>query len=448
MPPETKYAYSGETAIAYQVVGEGERDIVVAFPYISHLDLVWEGIQRPFFERLSTLARVILFDRRGVGLSDPAGGAPTLDERVDDVRAVMDAAGSESAVLFGMSEGAAMCLLYAATHPDRVDALLLWGAMARATQDVDYPYALPREVLEQAQRELVEPAWGTGASIDVFAPSLADTPGARESLARFERQAASPARVRELATMFLETDVRDVLPAIHVPTLIMHHTHDMVVNRRAARWLADHIDGSIYREFPGTDHLVWEVATRDAVLDEIEEFLTGVRPAPTYERALATVLFTDIVDSTARAAAEGDAAWRGLLEQHHALVRENLTRFGGREIDTTGDGFLATFTSPTRAIECADEITRRAPSIGLEVRAGVHTGEVELLGENIGGVAVHLAARICATAGAGEVNVSRTVRDLVAGSQFRFSDRGEHALKGFDEEWRIYSVEHTPLATV
>jgi len=447
--PEIKYAYSGDTAIAYQVVGEGERDIVVAYPFISQQDLIWENTsQTQFFERLARLGRLIIFDRRGVGLSDPVSGAPTLDERMDDLRAVMDAAGSERAVLFGMSEGSTMCMLFAATYPERVEALLLFGAMARATEDVDYPFALPREALLESQRELVGPAWGTGATLEVFVPSFAETPGAREGLARLERQAVSPKRLQQLVEMFLDLDIRDVLPTIQVPTLVMHHTHDRVVNVRAGRWLAEQIPGSVYREFPGADHFPWQVETRDAVIDEMEEFLTGERPAPTYERVLATVLFTDIVDSTVRAKSEGDASWRELLQKHHALIRERLRRFGGREIDTTGDGFLATFSSPTRAIECAESITRSAPSIDLSIRAGLHCGEIELVGENVAGIAVHLAARICSTSGAGEVHVSRTVHDLVAGSRIEFSDCGEFELKGFDEEWRLYAVESTPLAGV
>jgi class 3 adenylate cyclase len=449
LAPETKYAYSGDTAIAYQVVGEGPRDIVVAFPYISHLDLAWESpFVSAFLNRLKGMGRLILFDRRGVGLSDPVAGAPTLDERIDDLRAVMDAAGSERAVLFGMSEGAAMCLLFAASFPERAEALLLWGAMARSTEAEDYPFAPPREALLESQRELIMPLWGTGVTLDIFVPSFASNPNAREGMARLERQSASPRRIQQLVEMFLDLDVRDVLPTIQVPTLVMQRRHDRIVNAQAGRWLAEQIPGSEYREFEGIDHLPWELDTRDAVLDEMEEFLTGARPAPTYERVLATVMFTDIVDSTLRAGSEGDTAWRALLGDQQALVRENLKRFDGREVDTTGDGFLATFASPTRAIECAAAITRSAPTIGLEIRAGLHSGEIEVLGANVAGIAVHLAARICATAGAREIHVSRTVHDLVAGSQFEFSDCGDYELKGFDEPWRLYAVERTPLDNV
>jgi class 3 adenylate cyclase len=446
MPPQTRYARSGEIGIAYQTIGEGEMDVVVAFPFISHLDLLWENpAQARFMRRLGSFARVILFDRRGVGLSDPAGGAPNLEERMDDVRAVMDAAGSERAALLGMSEGSTMCMLFAATYPERVSALVLLGAMARSTAAPDYPWAPEKEAVDEAEVELVGPMWGQGATIDIFSPSLADDPRAREYQARLERQAASPMRVQQLFEMFLDTDVRGALPLIQAPTLVLHRRHDRAVNHRAARWLAEQIAGSRYVELEGEDHFPW-VGDSEAALAAIEEFLTGVRPRPQTERALATVLFTDIVDSTRLAGELGDRRWRELLEQHQELVRERLRHFEGREVKTTGDGFLATFDGPTRAVECARAIADEMPSLGIEVRAGLHTGEVELIGDDIGGIAVHVAARISALAGAGEVLTSRTVRDLAAGSGIAFEGFGRHSLKGVPDEWDVYAVASTPLS--
>jgi class 3 adenylate cyclase len=448
MRPETLYARSGETGIAFQVVGEGGTDLLLAFPFVSHLDLVWDSpAQAGFVRRLGSFARVILFDRRGVGLSDPVAGAPTLEERMDDVRAVMDAAGSERAALFGMSEGATMCMLFAATYPERTSALVLWGAMARSTAAGDYPWAVSREALEEANRELIAPLWGQGATIEIFSPSLAADPRAREHQARLERQAASPMRLRQLFQMFLDTDVRGALPLIQAPTLVLQRRDDHAVNYRAARWLAGQIEGSRYVELPGADHFPWVgPGGGDEALREIEEFLTGVRPRPAPERVLGTVLFTDIVDSTRRASELADRRWRELLEQHQELVREHLERFEGREVKTTGDGFLAIFDGPTRAVECAAAIVADVRSLGIEVRAGLHAGEVELMGEDIGGIAVHVAARICALAGAGGVLVSRTVHDLVAGSGIAFEPLGRHGLKGVPDEWELYGVSATPLS--
>ncbi len=440
MPPETRYARSGDIGIAYQAFGEGEMDLVLAFPFLSHLDLMWESpAMARFLRRLGSFARVIVFDRRGVGLSDPVAGAPTLEERMDDVRAVMDAAGSERAALLGMSEGATMCMLFAATYPERTSALVLWGAMARSTAAPDYPWAPEKEAVEEAQEELVGPMWGQGATIEIFSPSMAGDPRAREFQARFERQAAIPMRVQQLFQMFLDTDVRGALSLIQAPTLVLHRRQDRAVNYRAARWLAEQIEGSRYAELEGEDHFPW-VGDSDAALEAIEEFLTGVRPGPAPERVLATVLFTDIVDSTRLAGELGDRRWRDLLEEHQKLVRDQLRRFEGREIKTTGDGFLAVFDGPTRAAECARAIAADMPSLGIEVRAGLHTGEVELIGDDIGGIAVHVAARIAALAGPHTVLASRTVRDLTAGSGVEFDFAGSHALKGVPDEWDLYEV--------
>lgn len=421
-------------------------DLVLAFPFLSHLDLMWESpAMSRFLRQLGSFARVLVFDRRGVGLSDPVAGAPTLEERMDDVRAVMDAAGSERAALLGMSEGATMCMLFAATYPERTSALVLWGAMARSTAAPDYPWAPDKEAVEEAQEELVGPMWGQGATIEIFSPSMASDPRAREFQARFERQAASPMRVQQLFQMFLDTDVRDALPLIQASTLVLHRRQDRAVNYRAARWLAEQIEGSRYAELEGEDHFPW-VGDSDAALAAIEEFLTGVRPGPTPERVLATVLFTDIVDSTRLATEMGDRRWRDLLEQHQELVRSSLQRFDGREVKTTGDGFLAVFDGPTRAAECARAIADEMPSLGIEVRAGLHTGEVELMGDDIGGIAVHVAARVAALAAARTVLASRTVRDLAAGSGIEFDPAGRHTLRGVAEEWDVYSVAATPLS--
>ena len=447
MSLQTRYARSGDVSIAYQELGEGDIDIVIAFQYLSHLDLMWENPALVRFgRRLGSFARVILFDRRGVGLSDPVDGTTTLEERMDDVRAVMDAAGSERAALFGMSEGAMTCMLFAAVHPERVSALVLWGAMARSTWAEDYPWAAPKEALLEADRELMSPYWGQGATLDVFSPSLAGDPAAREAQARYERQAASPMRAHQLLKMFLDTDVRDALPSIRTPTLIMHRRDDPVVNYRAARWLAEQIEGSRYVELEGEDHFPWVGENGIEAMDEVEEFLTGVRPGPPSERVLATVLFTDIVDSTKLAGEMGDRRWRELLERHQEVTRTQLARFEGREVKTTGDGFLAVFDGPTRAAECARAIADAMPALGIEVRAGLHTGEVERMGEDVGGIAVHVAARISALAGAGEVLASRTVRDLSVGSGIEFGEAGRHVLKGVAEEWDVYRVASTPLS--
>lgn len=444
--PETRYATSGETGIAYQVLGERGPDLVLAMPWVSHLDLQWENpaISR-FLRRLAGFSRLIVFDRRGVGLSDPISGGTTLEERMDDVRAVMDAAGSERAALLGMSEGAQMCITFAATYPERTSALLLWGAMARSTAAPDYPFAPPKEAMVEANRELIAPMWGQGATIDIFSPSIAEDPRAREFQARLERGAGSPMRIWRLVETFLDTDVREALPLIAAPTLVMHRRRDRAVSVRAARWLAERIAGSRYVELEGEDHFPW-VGDSEAPLAAMEEFLTGVRPAAAAERVLATVAFTDIVDSTRRATELGDRRWRQLLEHHQELVRDCLERFEGREVKTTGDGFLATFAGPTRAVEFAARVAAESPDLGLEVRAGVHTGEVELMGEDVGGIGVHVAARVCSLAGAGEVLASRTVRDLSVGSGIEFEPRGAHELKGVPERWDLFGVAAGPLS--
>ena len=441
--PKTFYADADGVAIAYQIVGEGPIDLVLNLGWATHLELSWESpVWAAFVEGLARFSRVIVFDKRGTGLSDPVNEVPTMEERMDDVRAVMDAAGSERAALMGISEGAPMCILFAAAHPDRASALVLYGAMARTTEAPDYPWSAPADALRESAAEFFLPIWGQDAEgpVELFTPSFAGNPEAIEFAAKMERSAASPAMVGQIFEMFLDVDVRDVLPAIHVPTLVVHRRHDLVVNRRGAEWLASRIEGARYVELPGSDHLPW-AGDIGAVIGEVEEFLTGVRTTPEPDRVLATVMFTDIVGSTERATELGDARWRELLGDHHAALRAQLERFRGREVKTLGDGLLATFDGPARAIRCGQAIAAAARAQGLEVRVGLHAGEVELIGDDVGGIAVHIASRVGALAGPREVLVSSTVKDLVAGSGIAFEDRGTHSLKGIPDEWRLFAAE-------
>jgi len=432
--PETRYARSGELHIAYQVVGSGPFDLVFVPGFISHLDNNWEEPRwAAFLDRLASFSRLILFDKRGTGLSDRVGAIPTLEERMDDVRAVMDAAGSERAALLGISEGGPMSLLFAASHPDRTQALVLCGSYALFSEAV-----LPPNKLAEFTAQ-VEQSWGTGATVASFAPSLAGDSAFRNWWARFERLGASPAAVIALMRMNSEIDIRHVLPSIHVPTLVLHRVGDVRVNVKAGRYLAQHIAGARYVELPGDDHLFF-AGDAGRILDEIEEFLTGSRSDVETDRVLATVLFTDIVDSTARAAALGDRDWRRLLESHHQRVRHELARFRGQEVKTLGDGFLATFDGPARAVRCAAAIRDAIGGLGLQVRAGLHTGEIELMANDVGGIAVHVAARVAELAGPGEIFASGVLKDLVAGSGLQFQDRGMHALKGLGEAMHIYAV--------
>jgi len=440
--PATQYATSGDTSIAYQLVGDGPIDLVLVLGFATHIELQWEGAPfARFCERLGSFSRLILFDKRGTGLSDPVPEVPTLEQRVDDVRAVMDAAGSERAALFGVSEGGPMSILFAATHPQRATALVLHGAMARTTEAPDYPWASPAEALRESAAEFIAPSWGRDAEgmVELFAPSFAADPRTLELLARLERNAASPAMVQQIFEMFLGTDVRDILPTVHIPTLVTHRRGDRVVNWRAGRDLADRIEGSKYVELDGIDHLPW-AGDSDAVVGEVQEFLTGARSAAEPDRILATVMFTDICGSTKRAAELGDAQWRDLLEAHQTAVRRDLDRFRGCEVKTLGDGSLATFDGPARAIQCGHAIAQTARSLGLEDRIGIHSGEVEVMDEDVGGIAVHIAARVGSLASAGEVLVTSTVKDLVAGSNIQFEDRGLTQLKGVPDEWRLFAA--------
>jgi class 3 adenylate cyclase len=438
--PETKYAKSGGVHIAYQVFGEGDLDLVLVPGFTTHLELAWEyAPSARLLEGFAAFARVITFDRRGSGLSDPVVDAPTLEQRMDDVRAVMDAADCERAALVGFSEGVPMSILFAATYPARVQALVCTGGMARSTYAEDYPWGTPAEALIESVAELIGPHWGDGSITEVSLPSQADNAEARQYWGRTERSTASPGMMNALAQMFLDLDVRDVVPSVHTPALILHRTRDRLVNVRHGRWLAEHLPNARMIEFEGDDHGFFYQGTEEW-LGAIQEFLTGSRAVAETDRVLATVLFTDIVDSTRMAADLGDRHWRQMLERHQRVVREDLDNFSGREVKSTGDGFLATFDGPARAIRCASAILRSSETSGLRVRAGLHTGECEIMGDDIGGIAVHIAARVSARAEPQELLVSRTVKDLVAGSGLQFTDRGVHALKGVPEPWQLYSV--------
>jgi pimeloyl-ACP methyl ester carboxylesterase/class 3 adenylate cyclase len=439
--PETRYAKSGDCHIAYQVVGEGPLDLVFIPCFVSNVEHGWDDPRLAhFYRRLASFSRVILFDKRGTGMSDPVPirQLPTLEQRMDDGRAVMDAAGSERAGLVGASEGGPMNLLFAATHPDRTAAIVLIGTFARVAWAPDYTFGTKPEVWH-ALLERMEQGWGKGVLLSAFAQSLANDATAREWWARFQRQASSPGAAVAVMQMVYEIDTRSILSAVRAPTLILHRTEDRLVPIEHARYLAQHIPGAKCVELPGTDHFFF-TGNADAYLDQIEEFLTGERHAGDSDRVLATVLFADIAGSTELATQLGDSRWHGLLDRFYNVARRQLERFRGREIDTAGDGFFATFDGPARAIRCAAAICRGARLLGLEVRAGVHTGECEVMGSKIGGIAVHIGARVAGQASPGEVLVSNTVKDLVAGSGIAFRDCGTHALKGVSGEWQLYAV--------
>jgi pimeloyl-ACP methyl ester carboxylesterase len=436
--PETVYAKSGEVNIAYQVVGDGPLDLVLVPGFISHLDLDWQGPgYAQMLDRLSSFARLIRFDKRGTGLSDRPGGLPDLESRMDDVRAVMDAVGSERAALMGYSEGGPLSMLFAATYPERTTSLVLYGTYAkRRDPDDDYPWCATWKE-RQAYADAVEQEWGAEADLGTMAPNAG--PAEVEWWRRRARAAASPGAAKALILMNSNIDVRGILSAIHVPTLVLHRTGDHDSRPQEGRYIAERIQGARFVELVGDDHAPW--IEPDQILDEVEEFLTGVRRGPEVHRVLATVLFTDIVGSTSRAVELGDRRWRSLLEQHHAAVRRELGRFRGSEVDTAGDGFLATFDGPARAVRCAHAIRSVLHSLGIDITAGVHAGEVEVGADGaISGVAVHIGARVAAQALPGEVLASSTVKDLVAGSGLEFEDRGVHDLKGVPGEWRLYAV--------
>lgn len=440
MQPETQYARSGDVSIAYQVVGDGPIDLVIVPGWVSHLEVVWEEAEAAaFLRRLGEFSRLILFDKRGTGMSDPMTYAPPIDERMDDVRAVMDAVGSERAALLGYSEGAPLALVFAAIHPQRTSAVIAYAGFARLKRAPDYPAGLPDDVIAQWIETAVT-SGVTGQFYDSVVPSRRGDDQFRQWFKRMIRQSASPSMMRLLMEANSNIDIRELLPSIRVPTLVLHRTGDNLVLVEHGRALAAGIPGAKYVELDGGDHWPWFGDT-DAVVAEVEEFLTGMRHEAPGDRVLATVLFTDIVGSTQRLAQIGDKAWRKLLDQHDAVTRRQVERFRGRELKHTGDGVLATFDGPARAVRCARTIQDATRAIGLEVRAGLHVGECELRGNDIGGLAVHIAARVAEAAGTGEILVSGTVRDLVAGSGLEFSDRGTRELKGIPGEWRLFSVD-------
>jgi len=445
--PETRYARSGDVSIAYQVVGDGPFDLVRIPPFVSHVELAWQVPgNADFMRRLASFCRLISFDKRGTGMSDRVSGVPTLEVRMDDVRAVMDAAGSERAALLGASEGGPMSALFAATHPERVWALVLDGSYARQLWAPDYPWGSSQdEYLRDLEQE--ERTWGTpehSAEVaQALAPSASDED--RRALATLIRQSASPGAAAALGRMNMEIDVRHVLPAIRVPTLVLNRVGDRPSIVGGSRYLAEHIPGARHVELPGVDHAIF-AGDPEPLLEELRRFLAEAWEQRAWEdaepdRVLATVLFTDIVGSTAKAVELGDARWRELIQAHHGLVRRQLARFRGRELDTAGDGFFASFDGPARAIRCACAISEAVRELGIEVRAGLHTGECERIDHKVGGIAVSIGARVAAEAGPGEVLVSSTVKDLVAGSGIGFRDRGVAELKGVPGDWRLYAVE-------
>jgi class 3 adenylate cyclase len=424
------------------VKGEGPLDVIFIPGFVSHLEQNWEAnAQARFLDRLGSFSRLILFDKRGTGLSDRGSQIFTLEQRMDDVRAVMDAVGTERAALFGVSEGGPMSILFAATYPERTTALVIYGSYSRRSWAPDHTFGLKDDQWD-AIFDGIDRHWGTpaGLNVDIWAPSVAQDEGFIRLTSDYLRRAASPGAALAVMRMNQEIDIRHVLPTVRTPTLTLHRTGDRAINVEQSRYMARQIPGANLIEFPGNDHFFW-IGDSDAITYEVEEFLTGVRPRPEPDRVLATVMFTDIVSATETAASLGDRQWRELLLSHHTLVRRELNRYHGREIDTAGDGFFATFDGPARAIRCACTIRDSITNLGITIRAGLHTGECEVMGDKIGGIAVHLGARVVAEARSGEVLVSSTVKDLVAGSGLRFIDRGVHALKGIPGDWNLFAVE-------
>jgi class 3 adenylate cyclase len=441
IPPETRFAQSGDASIAYQVLGQGPLDLVMVPGFVSHVEFAWEDPSyAQFLQKLASFSRLILFDKRGTGLSDRITGIPTLEQRMDDVRVVMDAAGSKKAALFGVSEGGSMSVLFAATHPERTSALVLYGSIAKGWLVDDESGALTKEQ-DQESDDHWRTGWGGPVGIENMAPSLAHDERFRQWYAKFLRLSAGPTTVINLLRMYGQIDISAILPSIHIPALVLHRTADQAIEVEQSRFLAGHIPGAKLVELAGEDHFWW-VGNTDAIANEIAEFLTGERPQTDSDRVLATVLFTDIVDSTKRVVELGDSRWRDLLAIHHSMLAREIDHFRGRYVESTGDGCLATFDGPARAIRCASALCDESHRMGLEIRAGLHTGEIELMEQRIGGIAVHTAARVLAHARANEVWLSRTVKDLVAGSGFEFNDQGDFTLKGIPGEWRLFRVQH------
>jgi pimeloyl-ACP methyl ester carboxylesterase len=439
---ETRYARSGELSIAYQIIGEGPRDILFIPGFVSNVELIWE---LPFFrrilERLAGLGRLVVFDKRGVGLSDRQLGSGSAADRMDDLRAVVDAAGVEAATVVGISEGGPLAILFASTYPERVRQLVLWGTFARIHVAADYPIGIdPALTVEFIDR--LQGLWGSGAALRSFIHHLPEDEETRRVIARYERQATTPGGMKQILTSNVGIDVRDALPSVHVPTLVLHRTGDPIVPVPLARYMGERIPGARFVALPGDFHLSGQVGRDDDALDEISAFVAGdsFERVASYDRALATVLFTDIVDSTAKAASLGDRAWSSLLEHHDEIAEREIVRHRGHLVKRTGDGLLATFDGPARCVFAAYAIRNAARLLGLEVRAGVHTGEIERRDDDVSGIAVHIGARIGSMAGAGEVLVSNVVKDLVIGSGIGFTDRGCHALKGIPGEWQVWAA--------
>jgi class 3 adenylate cyclase len=434
--PEIRYAQSGELSIAYQEYGEGDLDLVFLPGFISNADLAWqEPVLAKTFRRFGSFARMITFDKRGTGLSERTLGFGSAEDRMDDIRAVMDAAGCERAALVGISEGGPLTALFGATYPERVSSLVLWDTFARVQRAPDYPLGVDPSIVDPFIEGLVE-RWGTGKALRFFIAHVPTDPETSARIARYERSSATPNMVRQIMRRNCDIDVRSALSTINAPTLVLHRSGDNAVPVECGRYLADEIPGARFLELPGDWHLNGSEDGEDDALDAIEKFLTGRRHEDPVEvdRVLKTVVFTDIVGSTERAAALGDRQWRQLLDAHDSTIRHELGRYRGEEVSTTGDGFLAAFDGPGRAINCAQTIAIRSRDLGLEIRAGVHTGECELRGDDLAGIAVHIGARVASLAGPGEVLVTSTVRDLVKGSGIEFTDRGLHALKGVPGE--------------
>ncbi len=439
--PVTNYARSGDVNIACQVTGDGPRDLVYVPGWISNIEVMWEdpGLAR-FLRRLASFTRLITFDKRGTGLSDSVGldQLPTLEVRMDDVRAVMDAVGSERATLFGHSEGGNMCILFAATYPQRTEGLVLTGSYAKRIRSDDHPWAPTWDEREKAIEE-TEQTWPETMTVETSAPSRAGDEAFGSWMSRYARLSSSPKAAAALMRMNSQIDVTSILPVIRVPTLLLYRREDPDVDVEEGRYIASYIPDARLVELAGADHFFW-AGDPDPLLAEIEEFVTGHRTAQVPDRVLATVLFTDIVSSNEVASSLGDRVWTDVLERHNAIVRDELHRWRGKEVNTTGDGFVATFDGPARAISCSQAIAAAVPALKIDVRCGLHTGEVEIVGDDVAGLVVHIAARIASLAGPGEVVVSRTVKDLVAGSGLRFESLGRHSLKGVPDEWELHLV--------
>jgi class 3 adenylate cyclase len=441
MQVETRYAKTGDIHIAYQVVGDGPVDMVLATEFWHSIEVQWDQPDlAAFLERLASFARLISFDQRGSGVSDPVSlrELTSLDLWMDDINVVMDEVGSESAVLYGIGGGGTMSMLFAATHPHRVSGLILVNSFARLSRAPDYPWGRAPE-LEDDVLDVMRTGWGRGVFLDQIAPSRVGDEAFRQWWARYQRIGASPGTVLSMRQMLDQIDVRDVLPSIRAPTLVLHRAETTWNRVEHGRYLAEHIPGARLVEVPGIDYFSF-IGDSEAILTEIENFVAGIVGPPESNRQLSTVLFTDIVGSTKLAAEIGDRRWREVLEAQRTLVRHELARFQGREIDTAGDGFFASFDGPARAVRCACVLRDAVRPLGIEIRAGLHTGEVEVLREGLAGVAVHIGQRVLAEAEPGEILVSSTVKDLTAGSGLEFEDRGPRALKGVPDEWRLFAV--------